>query len=293
MSGSKKQKRNQARKHARATRNLVAVRNMTFTVRPQIVEPAQALMTLFVNRKDAYAVQGSREEIEGGRAYAKVDGAVTLDLLRKHLAGDITIGVYNIEPTGQTVKSIVWDLDVDVKEPPTEANWEEVANRVKPQAKKIIDVIKNHKFNPKATLVEFSGAKGIHVWLFFDPPIPSVIAYALGRKIADEASVECEIFPKQKELLKTYGNMVKLPLGIHRGSGLRSIIYDNEWHPVEANYLNQITPEFIAADSKQVQEMKAQLEVSYRPWMEAEVGRGEAYSGDDPPCVVCANRPTA
>ena len=259
---------------------------MTFVVRPQASEPAQAMMALFVNRADAYAIQGSRKEIEAGRAYAKIDGPVTLDLLRDHLVGKITIGLYTIDSETQSTRTIVWDLDSDVEEPPTETDWRKIVEKVKPQANKLLEVIKTHKFSLKATLIEFSGFKGVHLWLFFDPPIPSVIAYALGRKIAEEAGVKCEIFPKQKELLKSYGNLVKLPLGIHRGSGLRSVIFDNEWAPVEADYLSQITPEFIMADAPEIRDLKTQLEVRYRPWMEAEVGRGEAYSGEDPPCVV-------
>lgn len=264
---------------------LEAIACMTVSVaRPS--DPIEAIMSLFVSRDDAYAVQGSREEIEAGRAYCKVDGPITRALIQDHLDGKTTIGTYFINPKTQTTKTIVWDLDVEVKEPLQGDEWKKIVRDLKPQADKILDVIKKHDLDLAATLIEFSGAKGLHIWLFFDPPIPSILAYALGRKIVEQAGVKAEVFPKQKELLKSYGNLVKLPLGIHHGTGLRSVIYDNEWNIVDATYLSQIEPEFIASDDKKVQELKARLEAQYRPWMDAEGGRDEAYAGEDPPCVV-------
>jgi hypothetical protein len=249
-------------------------------------DPVEAIIDLFVSRDDAYAVQGYREEIEAGRAYCKVDGPVTRELIQDHLDGKITIGTYFINPKTQTTKTIAWDLDVEVKEPLQGDDWKKIVKDLKPQADKILDVIKKHDLDLAATLMEFSGAKGLHVWLFFDPPIPSILAYALGRKIAEEAGVKAEVFPKQKELLKSYGNLVKLPLGIHHATGLRSVIYDREWNIVDAAYLTQIEPEFIASDDKKIQELKARLKAQYRPWMDAQAGRDEAYAGEDPPCVA-------
>jgi hypothetical protein len=263
----------------------VKIANMIMTVtRPS--DPIEAIMSLFVSRDDAYAVQGSREEIEAGRAYCKVDGLITRALIQDHLDGKTTIGTYFINPKTQTTRTIAWDLDVEVKEPLQGDEWKKIVRDLKPQADKILDVIKKHDLDLAATLIEFSGAKGLHIWLFFDPPIPSILAYALGRKIAEQAGVKAEVFPKQKELLKSYGNLMKLPAGIHRATGLRSVIYDNEWNIVDVTYLTQIEPEFIASDDKKVQELKARLEAQYRPWMEVEAGRDEAYTGEDPPCVV-------
>jgi hypothetical protein len=258
---------------------------MTMSVaRPS--DPIEAMMSLFVSRDDAYAVQGSREEIEAGRAYCKVDGPITRALIQDHLDGKTTIGTYFINPKTQTTKTIAWDLDVEVKEQLQGDEWKKIVRDLKPQADKILDVMKKHELDLAATLIEFSGAKGLYIWLFFDPPIPSILAYALGRKIAEQAGVKAEVFPKQKELLKSYGNLMKLPLGIHHGTGLRSVIYDHEWNIVDATYLTQIEPEFIAPDDKKVQELKARLEAHYRPWMDAEAGRDEAYAGEDPPCIV-------
>jgi len=68
---------------------LEAIRCMTVSVaRPS--DPVEAIMSLFVSRDDAYAVQGSREEIEAGRAYCKVDGPITRALIQDHLDGKTT-----------------------------------------------------------------------------------------------------------------------------------------------------------------------------------------------------------
>jgi hypothetical protein len=243
------------------------------------------MMRLFVSRNDAYATQGDPKEIKAGRAYLKVDAPVTTALIQDHLDGKLTVGVYSIDLKTQTTKTVAWDLDYDIEQLP-KADPEKIVEKLKPQVKKLIEVIKKHGFDSKATLIEFSGAKGVHLWLFFEPAIPSIIAYALGRKIAEEAGVDCEVFPKQRELLKNYGNLLKLPLGIHRGSGLRSVIYDSEWRKVGAEYLAQIRPEFLDTDGKNIQELKSKLDTQYRPWMNAEIGRGDPYVGEDPPCVT-------
>lgn len=278
-------------------RQLESIRNMVYHARAQAADAAQALQMLFVSRRDAYAVQNSPEEIKAGRAYSKIDAPVTLDLIREHLAGKITIGVYSIEQEAKTVRSICWDLDRHPEELPTEKTWMQIVDKVKEDANKLLAVI-TKQYDEKATLLEFSGCKGVHLWLFWDPPIPANLAYALGREIAQQAGVVCEVFPKQSDLLKGYGNLTKLPLGLHRESGLRSTLFireekkkrgkkpEWEWKQVDANYILQIEPAFLMMGSKEVKDLIARLTTTHKPWMAAEVGSGVAYTGDDPPCLV-------
>jgi len=250
----------------------VKTTNMTVEVNRELA--AGSLMRLFVNRTDAYAQQGS----EG---YFTVDEPVTIQLLKEHFMGNRTVGVYLIDPATQTVKTIVWDFDSEQAK-----SKDEALKIFKPQVNQLRKKLAEHDFTDKNIVIEFSGAKGLHVWLFFDPPIPSMLAYAMGRRIAEQAGLSCEVFPKQEKLLSKYGNLVKLPLGIHRVSALRSCFYTPDWKEADAAYLEEISPAVLLTDDPRVAELKERLIQEYRPWMETQTGSEEPYAGDDPPCVV-------
>jgi len=77
-------------------------------------------------------------------------------------------------------------------------------------------------------VIEFSGYKGFHFWYFMERPVPaSIVRRALQQIVEplkpDLSYFDLEIFPKQDHLTgKGLGNLVKLPLGIHRLTGRRS-----------------------------------------------------------------------
>ena len=226
------------------------------------------MWTRFVNRSDDYAVQ------HDDGTYHRVGGALTKDELQAHLDGTRTIGLYAINPQDQTVKWICWDLDFEDPSPEI----------VKPAVHAVIEKIKAHQLDPRAVLVEFSGRRGYHVWLFFDPPVSAALAYFIGRAIAREANVECEVFPKQSQLLSKYGNLVKLPLGKHRESGKESQLVTPDLAPAPKGLLGAVRPEFIMLTDEYRRIISQQL----RPWMEVTAGNldAEAYTGEDPPCVA-------
>jgi hypothetical protein len=65
--------------------------------------------TLFVQRTDAYAQQRT-----GERYYVCRRRPLTDDVLRSHLKGELTIGLYSVDPTGHTKWSVI-DCDEGVK----------------------------------------------------------------------------------------------------------------------------------------------------------------------------------
>lgn len=77
-------------------------------------------------------------------------------------------------------------------------------------------------------MIEFSGGKGYHFWFLFSRPVPAAAARRLlnglaGAVSGDLTAFSLEVFPKQDRLSgKGLGNLVKLPLGVHRMSGRRS-----------------------------------------------------------------------
>ena len=80
-------------------------------------------------------------------------------------------------------------------------------------------------------MLEFSGRKGYHVWIFFEPTIQAEYAQKLVKaRLNRIGSNRHEVFPKQTELnaSRKFGNLVKLPLALHRVSGKRSEILMEE-----------------------------------------------------------------
>jgi hypothetical protein len=81
-------------------------------------------------------------------------------------------------------------------------------------------------------LIEFSGGKGFHFWYFFDPPLEAATTRRLLERVrasiaGDLQAFEIEVFPKQDAHSgKGFGNLVKLPLGVHRLSGKRSFFIE-------------------------------------------------------------------
>ena len=163
----------------------------------------EALLRLFVNRSDSYAVQNP----DG--SYKRVDEALTKDIVKQHLTGKLTVGVYQLNPEGDTVRWICWDID-----PAKVSNAAQVA-------KSLYNFLVTAE--PKeAVWIEASRwpDESYHVWLFFIDPIPADAARWLGEaanKKAGHSSVE--VFPKQDTVKGRFGNLVKLPLGLHRVHG--------------------------------------------------------------------------
>jgi len=86
---------------------------------------------LFIVRWDTYATQ--REDGQ----YVRVDELLTREVLRRHLAGEITVGAYQINPSNNMVKWLVFDVESEhVREPKQVAStlFKECASRFHEQA---------------------------------------------------------------------------------------------------------------------------------------------------------------
>jgi hypothetical protein len=129
-------------------------------------------------------------------------------------------------------------------------------------------------------LIEFSGGKGFHFWFFFELPVEARRAKrALERIVVevrgDVSSFAFEVFPKQEALSgKGLGNLVKLPLGIHRLTGKRSRLLDCAERGLEAqlSFLKNVS--FIGSSVfRQAEEKAAEAKVVAHPrmreWAEA------------------------
>jgi hypothetical protein len=194
---------------------------------------------LFVNR-GAYTLQSARPHPESGRHYyfrpkAKGTGkelSLTAATIRHHLEGELTIGLYAINPSTQRSKWVAIDAD---------------------HAGAMEDLLKLQYFlqedNVEAAL-EMS-KRGGHLWIFMEKPVFARecriyiynLAMKLGVRIRGAGLAEgIEVFPKHDELREgEFGNAIRGPLGIHRGANRRYWFYGAD-HDLEKQiaYLNRL-----------------------------------------------------
>lgn len=168
---------------------------------------AEQLYNIFVHRKDVFS-----EQQESG-AYFPNKRPITIDDIKEHLNGEKTIGLYCLD-TDNTVKWACIDLDgADLHRLETEAYYI------------------YSQFPEFSRILEESGKKGYHVWIFFNKRVPALYAQKLvTARLNSIYQLKHEVFPKQTSLNENrkYGNLVKLPLALHKVSGKRSKIIKME-----------------------------------------------------------------
>ncbi|MBN2717707.1 MAG: hypothetical protein JXX14_17790 [Deltaproteobacteria bacterium] len=186
---------------------------------------------LFSGREGVHARQWRAPD--GRCGYAPVHAPLTGALVRQHLLGEITAGVYVVRKDNQTM---FMALDVDVSQDALQMdNSTEALLKARAFAVQL-----NHESQKRglAPLMEFSGYKGYHLWFLFDEPWPAHKARRLAMSIVQgsgpaPATVHVDLFPAQSYVKKEgLGNLIKLPLGIHLFSGLRSKMVDENGDPL-------------------------------------------------------------
>ena len=188
---------------------------------------------LFAGREDCHARQWYDSNRDRG-GYAPVPTPLSRAALRRHFDGRQTVGVYLLR-SDATVMFCVFDVDA------TQSALGEASGgreRVTELATALDGVARGVRDRLTSlglpSLLEDSGHKGRHVWLFFAEPVAAGTVLAFGRGIlsglaAPDPRVVIEFFPKQARASgKGLGNLVKLPLGIHRVSGRRAWLLNDD-----------------------------------------------------------------
>jgi hypothetical protein len=177
---------------------------------------------LFVNRR-AYTLQSNRPHPESVRHYYyrpkdRKTGqglSLTLDTIRRHLEGEITIALYAINPATQCSKWVAIDADYE----------DSLADLLKLRFYLRQDGVESAFENSR---------RGGHLWIFMAEPLPTLkcriyvcgLALRLGIPIKRGRQDGIEIFPKHDALKPgRYGNAIRGPLGIHRGAAQRFWFY--------------------------------------------------------------------
>jgi tetratricopeptide (TPR) repeat protein len=180
---------------------------------------------LFAGRENVYARQWVGPGGEGG--YSPVREPFTVQVARNHLLGSITVGTYLLR-LDDTVTFFALDLDLTKRAIARARGSVAEARRLKDlvarAARRLQEALAAVGI---PALLEDSGYKGHHLWAFLEQPEPARVVRQFGelfvRACAPAApELALEFFPKQDRAEGSVGNLIKLPLGIHRRSGRRS-----------------------------------------------------------------------
>jgi hypothetical protein len=193
-------------------------------------EALSRYMGLFSGREDCFARQWANRA-EGKSGYVPERRPFGSAELEEHLAGRKTYGIYLLQSDAR-VHTAVLDADLGMKfrRPKLTADDRRAVLRERHfMMRRIIEVSGQAGARP---LIEFSGGKGFHFWYFFEPPAAAGEARRFldrvrGSVAGDLQAFDIEVFPKQDALSgKGLGNLVKLPLGLHRLTGKRSFFIE-------------------------------------------------------------------
>jgi hypothetical protein len=179
----------------------------------------------FSGRENVYARQWWSERGEGG--YSPVREPLDFRVARSHLLGSVTVGAYVVR-VDDTAGFLAFDLDIAKRALKTALGDPREGRRLRERAAaEALRLQRELEGLGLPALLEDSGYKGRHLWVLFDAPVPAAVARQAGTLFLAlhgprERDLSVEVFPKQDATRGSIGNLIKLPLGIHRRTGRRS-----------------------------------------------------------------------
>jgi hypothetical protein len=149
---------------------------------------------------------------------------LSFKVARDHLVGALTAGVYVVR-LDNTVCFCAFDVDMakkaieDVRGDPAKAR--SLRQAVVSATGALQTFLEGLGIR---TIGEESGYKGRHLWALLGKPVDAALAFEFGRLVlaslpARDPRVNVEFLPKQARTGPGIGNLIKLPLGVHRRTG--------------------------------------------------------------------------
>lgn len=202
-------------------------------------ETVNDYLRLFVNRR-AYTLQAMRPHRASGRHYYfrptdQKTGApvpLTKETIRQHLEGEVTVGLYAINPSTQRCKWVAIDADY---------------RNAMEDLLKLQYYLWQDKVEPALEMSK----RGGHLWILLETPLLAKdcriyihdLAMRLGVPVKGSGLADgIEIFPRHNEIGEgEFGNAIRGPLGIHRGASRRYWFYGADYTlDAQVAYLNRL-----------------------------------------------------
>ena len=172
---------------------------------PATKENIALMRTLFVSREDRYGVQWHHS---GRTGYRAVREDIADDVIARHLRGEITVGTYAKVPGRCKWLAFDFDdMDLSSVRMVKKAFWQRGVR----------------------SYTEFSGRKGWHLWVFLPDPEENRVLRRIADTVLEMSGLDdVEVFPKQDVVSRDHpGNLIKLPLGLHRATGRKCLFVDD------------------------------------------------------------------
>jgi hypothetical protein len=200
-------------------------------------------LSLFISRfsTGSHAFQGF-DKSTGRVTYEPGDkGAhISPDQVKKHMEGEVTLGSYCISPQNECINMCI-DFDIETivakeafmkNDKKSKERKEEALAQIRADIKTTMTAaMEKLGIDREQMLIEFSGNKGYHIWLFFEGRKLALDVYKMTRVFATELNLKCEIFPKQASISKNgLGSLIKIPLGIHKKTNERCLFMDDNFN---------------------------------------------------------------
>jgi hypothetical protein len=165
-----------------------------------VSELIESTLRLFNGRTEVYArAFPKKDSVNGKVGYVLVKDGLTAEAVRGHLAGEQLLGRYQLLPD-----STVWWFALDFD---TDSDGTDVLD----QASKQLDAFESAGL--QCYLEQSRSGRGLHIWGFFDQPVPAVdVRRALRPLLLDAESFD-RMYPVQTTVSETkpYGNLIALP----------------------------------------------------------------------------------
>ena len=179
-------------------------------------------LSFFKGREDYFALQGDN-------SYRPINQPLSEDYLEKHFNGFVTFGVYVLTKSSQC-NFICIDIDIpksklgDIEFKDQKEKYIHLKDKLRIFQKNITEKLNIEK---DSILFEDTGGRGYHIWVFFEEAIAGKDARKLYHILKNDTDLDFEFFPKQSNLTenRNYGNLIKLPLGIHQKYSRRSTFF--------------------------------------------------------------------
>ncbi|MGB9698110.1 MAG: CRISPR-associated primase-polymerase type A1 [Thermodesulfobacteriota bacterium] len=222
-------------------RSRIAEEGRDLSPEEELLTPTDAQLihfaTLFSGREAVYARQWVSPT--GNTGYTPVQEPFTMQVAKNHILGHYTVGIYQLR-LDNTVNFIAFDVDIAksaiARGITDQKVWQRQVQSAHKFACQLLDISASYEL---PFYLEDSGFKGRHLWLFLERPIPAKAAKRFAEGLVSHLSppppgVHLEIFPKQSYVSgEGLGNLIKLPLGIHRKTGRRGLFIHPDGQPVE------------------------------------------------------------
>jgi hypothetical protein len=182
----------------------------------------ETYLAYFKGREDYFACQGRDY-------YYPVKRSLNENYLQKHLNHFETFGVY-VLTSDSKCNFICIDVDIpkneleniDFKNPSRKFRY------LRNKLLRILEVFgKEFHIPDNSILLEDTGGRGYHIWLFFSNPLQGDKAVQFYQICKSFIDFDFEFFPKQPNIneKRRFGNLIKLPLGTHQKYDSKSLFF--------------------------------------------------------------------